>query len=191
MCRADIEDAFEVYLHYRLSLSPLHSRKFRSRLLKELIFRENQSCIDRSSHRQKGNNIWMFSYYLINSIITSAFCRHKNSVIQKLTNFNSTLLTTSDSELNPLPVHSLFKEALKWTKPKLPLFNQVYALNIKQIWTNNQTEVIYPLLIFFVKNQPDHQNVLYFHSSLHFELITFFIPAIKALIRILAGLNRS
>ena len=108
-----MEDAFEVYLHYRLSLPPLHSRKFRSSLLKELIFRENQSCIDRSSHRQKGNNIWMFSYFLINSIITSAFCRHKNSVIQKLTNFNSTFLTTSDSELNPLPVHSLFKEALK------------------------------------------------------------------------------
>lgn len=136
-------------------------------------------------------NVFQTTYYLINSIITSAFCRHENSVIPKLTNFNSTLLTTSDSELNPLPVHSLFKEALKWTKPKLPLFNQVYALNIKQIWTNNQTEVIYPLLIFFVKNQPDHQNVLYFHSSLHFELITFFIPAIKALIRILAGLNRS
>ena len=133
MCRADIADAVEVYLHYPLSLSPLHSRKSRSRLLKRSIFRENQSCIDRSSHRQKGNNIWMFSYYFINSVITSAFCRDKNSVIPKLTHSNSTLLTTSDGELNPLPVHSLFKEALKWTKPKLPLFNQVYSLNIKQI----------------------------------------------------------
>ena len=57
---------------------------------------------------------------------------------------------------------------------------------------SNQIEVIYPLLIFFLKkNQPDHQNVLYFHSSLHFDLITFFIPAIKALKRMPVGLNRS
>ena len=57
---------------------------------------------------------------------------------------------------------------------------------------SNQIEVIYPLLIFFLKkNEQDHQNVLCFHSSLHFDLITFFIPAIKALIRMLAGLNRS
>ena len=37
-----------------------------------------------------------------------------NYVIPKLKNFKSTLLTTSDSELNSLPRnHSLFKEALK------------------------------------------------------------------------------
>ena len=56
---------------------------------------------------------------------------------------------------------------------------------------SNQIEAIYPLLIFFLKNEPDHQNVLYFHSSLHFDLITFLILAIKTLIRMLAGLNRS
>ena len=38
---------------------------------------------------------------------------NNNNVIPKLKNFKSTLLTTSDSELNPLPVHSLFKVALK------------------------------------------------------------------------------
>ena len=79
-------------------------------------------------------DVFQTTYYLINSIITSAFCRHENSVIPKLTNFNSTLLTTSDSELNPLPVLSLFKEALKWTKLKLPLFNWVYASNINNVF---------------------------------------------------------
>ena len=39
--------------------------------------------------------------------------KNNNNVIPKLKNFKSTLLTTSDSELNPLPVHSLFKVALK------------------------------------------------------------------------------
>ena len=144
-----------------LSFSPFQSfGKVPFTPSKESIFRQNQSCIDRSNHRKvqsqtKGKqhlDAFLTTYYLINSIITSDFCRHENSVIPKLTNFNSTLLTTSDSERNSLPVHSLFKEALKWTKPKLPLFKQVYSLNIKQIWTSNQTEVIYPLLIFFLKN---------------------------------------
>ena len=55
---------------------------------------------------------------------------------------------------------------------------------------SNQIEAIQPVLIFFLKNEPDHQNVLYFHSSLHCDLITFFILAIKALRCMLAGLNR-
>ena len=42
------------------------------------------------------------------------FYDENNNVIPKLKNFKSTLLTTSDSELNPLPRnHSLFKEVLK------------------------------------------------------------------------------
>ena len=41
------------------------------------------------------------------------------------------------------------------------------------------------------KKQPDHQNVLYFHSSLPFDLIMFFILVIKAHILVLAGLNRN
>ena len=42
------------------------------------------------------------------------FYNENNNVIPKLKNFKSTLLTTSDSELNSLPrKHSLFKEALK------------------------------------------------------------------------------
>ena len=57
--------------------------------------------------------IWMVYITVVNNSI----------VIPKLTNLKSALLTASDSELNPLPVHSLFKEALKRrTKPKLPLF---------------------------------------------------------------------
>ena len=54
MCRADIADEVEVYLHDPLSLSHLHSRKSRSRHLKESIFRENQSCIDRKQSQTKG-----------------------------------------------------------------------------------------------------------------------------------------
>ena len=118
-------------------------------------------------------DVFQTTYYLINSIITSAFCRHKNSVIPKLTNFNSALLTTSDSEPNPLPVHALFKEALKWTKPKLPLFNQVYSL--KQIWTSNQIEEIYPILIFFLKKptKSPKRSLLSFISSFRFNKVFY------------------
>ena len=49
-----------------------------------------------------------------------------------------------------------------------------------------------PLLnLLSEKKQPDHQSVLYVHSSLHFDLIMFFIPVIKAHKRMLAGLNRN
>ena len=42
------------------------------------------------------------------------FYDENNNVIPKLKNFKSTLLTTSDNELNPLPRnHSFIKEALK------------------------------------------------------------------------------
>ena len=42
------------------------------------------------------------------------FYDENNNVIPKLTNFKSTLLTTSDCELNRLPRdHSFLKEALK------------------------------------------------------------------------------
>ena len=121
MFRADftIADAAEVLLseYTRLSLSPFHLGKSHTSHLKESIFLENQSSIDRSSHGQREKSFGCFYMTVVNKFhcnINAFFYRENNNVILKLTNFKSTLLTTSDSELNPLPRdHSLFKEALK------------------------------------------------------------------------------
>ena len=120
MFRADftIADAAEVSLieYTRLSLSPFHLGKSRTSHLKESIFLENQPSIYRSSHAQREKSFGCFYMTVVNKFHCNKclFYDKNNNVIPKLKNFKSTLLTTSDSELNPLPRdYSLFKEALK------------------------------------------------------------------------------
>ena len=120
MFRADftIADTAEVSLieYTRLSLSPFHLGKSHTSHLKESIFLENQSSIDRSSHAQREKSFGCFYMTVVNKFHCNKclFYDENNNVIPKLKNFKSTLLTTSDSELNPLPRnHSLIKEALK------------------------------------------------------------------------------
>ena len=58
---------------------------------------------------------------------------------------------------------------------------------------SNQIEVIYPLVIFFLKKT--NQITKTFFSFIHLFISIYgnnvFIPAIKALTRMLVGLNRS
>ena len=133
MCRADVADAVEVQLYYRFHFRLFsHSGKSRSRLLKKRFFAKISHVLTEAITDKTETTSGCFpddilrTYHLINSIITSAFPRHENSVIPKLTNFNFNFTDYFGSVNGILCQFILYLKSTKVNKPKLPLFNQVY-----------------------------------------------------------------